>query len=71
MNSTVGRVGGVGSAGRVGRRQWREDTRESGSRRFYLGNNSSFGGYFEIFSRLSSGIRAVDACWIDALTLLG
>ena len=33
----------------VGRRQWREDTRESGSRRFYLGNSSSFGGYFEIF----------------------
>ena len=42
------------------------DTRESESRRFYLGNSSSFGGYVEIFSRSSSGIRAVDACWIDA-----
>ncbi len=61
MNSTVGRVGGAGSAGRAGRRQWREDTRESGSRRFYLGNSSSFGGCFEMFLRLSSGIRAVDA----------
>ena len=43
-----------------------KNTRESGSRRFYLGNSSSFGGCFEIFLRLSSGIRAV-----DALTSLG
>ena len=35
----------------VGRRQWREDTRESGRRRFHLGNSSSSGGCFEIFSR--------------------
>ena len=43
-----------------------KNTRESGSRRFYPGNSSSFGGCFEIFLRLSSGIRAV-----DALTSLG
>ncbi len=28
---------------------------------FYLGSSSSFGGYVEMFSRSSSGIRAVDA----------
>ncbi len=44
----------------VGRRQWREDTRESGSRRFYPGNSSSFGGCFEMFSRLVFGDQS---CW--------